>query len=122
VGNPIQMRSAGNPGAYASVVRHQGRKTGRTYQTPVWAAVTEDGFMIPIVYGADTDWLKNVLASGSAAIVHDGATSLVEHLEMIPMQSARSYFPVMTRLAHALVHVDRCLRVRRVGLEVSAGR
>jgi hypothetical protein len=46
VGNPFQLRSAGTPGAYASVLRHQGRRTGRTYQTPVWAVPTEDGFVI----------------------------------------------------------------------------
>src|SRR5215204_5149852 len=72
VGNPIQMRTAGTPGAYASVLQHQGRKTGRVYRTPVWAAATEDGFVVPIVYGARSDWLRNVLASGSASIVHGG--------------------------------------------------
>ena len=49
VGNPVQLRSAGTPGTYASVIRHQGRRTGRTYQTPVWAVPTEDGFVIAIV-------------------------------------------------------------------------
>ena len=43
VGNPLQMRSAGTPGTYASVIRHQGRTTGRIYQTPVWAVPIEDG-------------------------------------------------------------------------------
>jgi hypothetical protein len=28
VGNPLQMRSAGTPGTFASVIRHQGRRTG----------------------------------------------------------------------------------------------
>src|SRR5579859_7261653 len=46
VGNPRQMRSAGMPGKYASVIRHRGRTTGRTYETPVWAMPTEDGFVI----------------------------------------------------------------------------
>jgi hypothetical protein len=32
VGNPLQMRSAGTPGTYASVIRHRGRRTGRTYK------------------------------------------------------------------------------------------
>jgi 5,10-methenyltetrahydromethanopterin hydrogenase len=27
VGNPLQMRSAGTPGTYASVIRHRGRTT-----------------------------------------------------------------------------------------------
>jgi deazaflavin-dependent oxidoreductase (nitroreductase family) len=74
VGNPVQLRSAGTPGTFASVIRHRGRRTGRSYQTPVWAVPTEDGFVIAIVYGSGTDWLKNVLASGAAAIVHQGET------------------------------------------------
>jgi hypothetical protein len=54
VGNPLQLRSAGTLGSYASVIRHQGRRTGRTYETPVWAVPTEDGFVIAIVYGSGT--------------------------------------------------------------------
>ena len=49
VGNPLHLRSAGRAGTYASMLRHQGRRTGRTYKTPVWAMPTEDGFVIAIV-------------------------------------------------------------------------
>jgi deazaflavin-dependent oxidoreductase (nitroreductase family) len=114
VGNPLQMRSAGAPGTYASVIRHQGRTTGRSYETPVWAAPTEDGFVIAIVYGSRTDWLKNVLASGAAAIVHDGDTYAVDQPEIVPMESARAYFPATLQRIHRRIRVDRCLRVRRV--------
>jgi deazaflavin-dependent oxidoreductase (nitroreductase family) len=114
VGNPLQLRSAGMPGTYASVIRHQGRTTGRTYETPVWAVPTEDGFVIAIVYGSRTDWLKNVLAGGAAAIVHQGDTHAVGQPEIVPMDSARAYFPARIQRAQRLVHVDRCLRVRRV--------
>jgi hypothetical protein len=90
VGNPLQMRSAGTPGTYASVIRHQGRTTGRTYETPVWAVPTEDGFVIAIVYGSQTDWLKNVWASGAAAIVHEGDIYPVDEPEIVSMESARA--------------------------------
>jgi deazaflavin-dependent oxidoreductase (nitroreductase family) len=114
VGNPLQLRSAGTPGSYASVIRHQGRTTGRTYQTPVWAVPTEDGFVIAIVYGSGTDWLKNVLASGAAAILHAGATYPVDQPEIVPMERARAYFPATLQRTHRLVGVEGCLRVRRV--------
>jgi deazaflavin-dependent oxidoreductase (nitroreductase family) len=114
VGNPLQMRSAGRPGTYASVIRHQGRTTGRIYETPVWAAATEDGFAIAIVYGSRTDWVKNVLASGAAAIVHEGDTYEVDRPEIVPMESARAYFPAALQRTHRDLRVDRCLRVRRV--------
>ena len=114
VGNPLQLRSAGTPGSYASVLRHQGRRTGRTYQTPVWAAATEDGFVIAIVYGSGTDWLKNVLVSGAATIVPQGETYPVDQPEIVPMERARAYFPATLQRTHRLVGVGGCLRVRRV--------
>lgn len=114
VGNPLQMRSAGAPGTYTSVIRHPGRTTGRTYATPVWAAPTEDGFVIPIVYGSGTDWLKNVLARGSAAVVHEGETYPVDRPQIVPLASVRAYFPATIQRLHRLVGVDRCLKVRRV--------
>jgi hypothetical protein len=114
VGNPLQLRSAGKPGAYASVIRHQGRTTGRTYNTPVWAMPTEDGFMIAIVYGSRTDWLKNVLAGGAAAIVYEGDIYPVDQPEIVPMGRASSYFPPTLQRIHRRIRVDRCLQVRRV--------
>ena len=114
VGNPVQLRSAGTPGTYASVIRHRGRRTGRTYHTPVWAVPTEDGFVVAIVYGSGSDWLKNVVASGAAAIVHDGDTYSVDQPEIVPMERARAYFPATLQRTHRLVGVDGCLRVRRV--------
>jgi deazaflavin-dependent oxidoreductase (nitroreductase family) len=114
VGNPLQMRSAGTPGTYASVLKHEGRTTGRTYETPVWAVPTEDGFVIAIVYGSRTNWLKNVLASGSAAIVQEGDTYPVDRPEIVPMESVRAYFPAVLQRIDRLIRVDRCLRVRRV--------
>ena len=114
VGNPLQMRSAGTPGTYASVLRHRGRTTGRTYENPVWAVPTEDGFLIATVYGPGSDWVKNVLASGSAAIVHQGDTYLVDHPEIIPMATVRACFPSTIRRTQHLVRVEQCLRVHRV--------
>jgi deazaflavin-dependent oxidoreductase (nitroreductase family) len=114
VGNRLQMRSAGTPGRYASVIRHQGRTTGRTYETPVWAVPTEDGFVIAVVYGSGTDWLKNVLASGTAAIVNDGDTCSVGQPEIVPMASVKAYFPANIARAQRLVRADQCLRMRRV--------
>jgi hypothetical protein len=113
IGNPVQMHSAGAHGAYASVLRHEGRRTGRPYETPVWAAATEDGFVLPIVYGPATDWLKNVMDRGSAVIVHDGRSYAVDRPEIVPLDSVRNCFPAPTRLAHRLVGVRECLRVRR---------
>jgi deazaflavin-dependent oxidoreductase (nitroreductase family) len=122
VGNRVQMRSAGRSGTFASVIRHQGRRTGNTYETPVWAVPTEDGFVIAVVYGSRSDWLKNVMASGAAAIVHQGEIYPVNQPEVVPMETARAYFPATLQRTHRLIRVDRCLRVRRVKVEKTAAR
>jgi deazaflavin-dependent oxidoreductase (nitroreductase family) len=112
--NPHQMRSAGTPGAYASVIRHRGRRTGRDYETPVVAVATPDGFVIVLVYGSRTDWLRNVLATRSATVVHEGRTYDVTDPEIVPIDSVADLFAAGDRLGARLVGVTSCLRVRTV--------
>jgi deazaflavin-dependent oxidoreductase (nitroreductase family) len=110
--NPRQMRSAGTPGAYAAVIRHRGRTTGRLYETPVGAVPTEDGFVIALVYGSRTQWLRNVLASGSATIVFGGQAHEVVRPELVPTRSVEALFPAGDRRGFRLLGVSQCLRVR----------
>jgi deazaflavin-dependent oxidoreductase (nitroreductase family) len=51
------------------LVVHRGRRSGRTYQTPVNTFPTGDGFIIALTYGAEnTDWGKNVQAAGGCEL------------------------------------------------------
>jgi deazaflavin-dependent oxidoreductase (nitroreductase family) len=50
------------------VVVHQGRRSGRTFQTPVNVFPTSDGVRIALTYGADSDWVKNVVAAGGCRL------------------------------------------------------
>ena len=38
------------------------------YQTPVNVFATEDGYVLALTYGLDTDWVKNVLAAGGCEL------------------------------------------------------
>jgi len=120
--NPKQMRSAGTPGAYASVIRHRGRTSGRPYETPVGVVAADDGFLIALVYGSRTNWLQNVLASGSATIVHEGQTYGVDQPEIVPMQAVVDRFPAGDQQGFRLLAVDQALRVRRVDTEEAGAR
>jgi hypothetical protein len=114
VGNPRQLRSAGTPGAHASVLRHTGRKSGKQHQTPVTGRWTADGFVIGLPYGPNTDWLKNVLVSGSATLMHDGSSYQCDAPEVIPMGGAADDFSAAERRILRLMGVNECLRVHRV--------
>ena len=109
---PLALRSAGKQASNTSVVRHIGRRSGRTYETPVVAAQHDDSFLIALPYGNRTDWLKNVLGAGSATIVTDGRTYEVDRPEVIPMADATGYFRPKEQRMHRQFHVDAALRVR----------
>jgi deazaflavin-dependent oxidoreductase (nitroreductase family) len=110
---PLALRSAGNEGSNTSVVRHVGRRSGRAYETPVIAAQHDDSFLIALPYGKRTDWLKNVLDSGSATIVSHGHAYEVDRPEMIPMAAATGYFRAREQRMHRQFHVDSALEVHR---------
>ena len=112
--NPRQMRSAGTPGAYAAVIRHRGRVSGRPYETPVGVVSADDGFVIALPYGSRSSWLRNVLARGSATIVHDGQTYQVDHPEIVPMRTVEARFTAADQRSFRWFAVDQALRVRRV--------
>ena len=111
--DPRQMRSAGKPGAYASVICHRGRTSGRTYETPVGAVPTADGFVVALPYGRRVSWLRNVLASGSATIIHEGGVFEVDRPEVVTMASVAGIFSPGDQRSHRLFGVEECLRVRR---------
>lgn len=56
---------------WATVI-HRGRKSGTTYRTPVAAMVRGSTMTIPLPYGDDTDWVKNLLAAGGGELVRLG--------------------------------------------------
>ena len=47
---------------------HRGRRSGRTYRTPVNVFPTGHGYRFALTYGADTDWVKNVLTAGGCQL------------------------------------------------------
>jgi deazaflavin-dependent oxidoreductase (nitroreductase family) len=51
------------------VVIHVGRRSGRTYRTPV--NVFRDGqqYTFALTYGAETDWVRNVVAAGGCELI-----------------------------------------------------
>jgi hypothetical protein len=118
--NRLQRSSAGRPGASASMIRHQGRISGRSYETPIVPFATDDGFLVSLPYGPGTDWTKNVLAHGSAVLITDGRTYTVDRPEVVATDLVEDQFPPSEQRTHRLFRVDQCLRVRRVDADGTA--
>jgi deazaflavin-dependent oxidoreductase (nitroreductase family) len=74
-----------------AIVNHVGRRSGREYCNPVNLFRSGDRYVIALTYGADSQWVRNVLAAGEASVqtrgrrlrliepevVHDERQSLV---------------------------------------------
>ncbi|WP_077090378.1 nitroreductase family deazaflavin-dependent oxidoreductase [Mycobacterium rhizamassiliense] len=77
VTNPIQKMWAGWAPSFA-IIEHTGRKSGKTYRTPVSAFnATVDGrpgIAVLLTYGPDRDWLKNLRAAGGGQMRRHGKT------------------------------------------------
>ena len=114
VTRPLAMRSAGKEKSNTSIVRHVGRHSGRTYETPVVAVEHDDSILIALPYGERTDWMKNLLASGKANVVTHGRTYEVDQPQVIPMTEATSYFGGKEQKLHRRFAVGTCLRVHRM--------
>jgi deazaflavin-dependent oxidoreductase (nitroreductase family) len=113
VTNPRVLRTAGSPNASAAVIRHVGRRSGRIYETPVGPFAVGDHFVIALPYGPRADWVRNVLASGSATLVHEGHTVPVHEPEVVSTADVAAVLPSSERRTLRLFGVDQCLRVRR---------
>jgi deazaflavin-dependent oxidoreductase (nitroreductase family) len=57
-----------------AVLIHRGRKSGSEYRTPVAVTVHDGSLLVPIGYGEESDWLRNLLAAGGGQVMHRGKT------------------------------------------------
>jgi deazaflavin-dependent oxidoreductase (nitroreductase family) len=72
VSNPIQLTYAWLLPPWV-VICHRGRRTGRSYRTPVNAYKHGRTLAAVVMYGEESDWVQNVLA-GDAQVVRAGRT------------------------------------------------
>ncbi len=111
--NPRQLETAGKPGAYAAVLHHTGRKSGKPYVTPIGVTRVDDTFVTGLPYGAETDWLRNFIAAGSATLDYEGETVVVDQPRVVPVTTMRHAFPPAELRAQRLFGIEECLVMHR---------
>ena len=95
--NPVMLLLAGRKHWYAAAIRHTGRTTGRLRTTPVVADRVAGGFITPLPYGTDVDWLRNVQSSGTATITVGGRSYDVVDPQIIDAAAAGTELPARRR-------------------------
>ena len=114
VTNPILRIWAGHA-PIMGILEHTGRKSGKSYRTPLNVFSTDDGMAILLSYGPDRDWLKNITAAGGARVTSRGRTFEVTDPRMVTKAEAATHVTGAGRKVFARLPFDNgAVLLRRV--------
>jgi deazaflavin-dependent oxidoreductase (nitroreductase family) len=88
------------------VVVHRGRRSGRLYRTPVNVFATQDGYVLALTYGPDTDWVKNVLAAGGCELQTRGRVIRLGSPRLFRDEARRDVRPLERRVLRVIGVAD----------------
>ncbi len=80
-----------------AVVHHVGRTSGRAYRTPVLAFPSAKGLVIPMTYGRDVDWARNLLAAHGGEIERMGRRAALRNPRIVAFGAAEAHLPAALR-------------------------
>lgn len=104
--NKIALRKGVRP-----VLIHTGRSSGHVYQTPLDAHPVDDGYLFILVYGSESDWVKNVFASGTASLRIDGQEIELTSPRLVDGETAWHQLPAGTKRPPKFLRVTEFLRM-----------
>jgi deazaflavin-dependent oxidoreductase (nitroreductase family) len=115
--NPLVRKLAGKKHmAMAAQIHHTGRRSGRSFMTPVGAKISGVYFLIPLTFGNQSDWCRNVRAAGGATIRSQGHDYHVIEPELLDTKAARteirSTFNLSDRVFIRLMGITQVMRLR----------
>lgn len=107
-----------NPRAIARgtwpVLTHVGRRSGRTYRTPLEAHELDGGYLFVLVYGSGADWVQNVLAAGGARLRTDGGEVELVAPRVVDEEEAFRVMPADAKRPPKALRISEFLRMDTV--------
>lgn len=102
--NRLTTRVARSGRGPFALVRHIGRRSGTTYETPLILARVPEGFVAELTYGTGVNWYRNIVAAGECVIISGGKEYRIDKIEPCdPDAGIRAYgYPAafVLRLLH----------------------
>ncbi len=89
--NPVMLRIVPRTRIFA-VLEHRGRRSGKTYRTPIVVRPSPEGFLIALTYGDHVDWYRNLQAAGGV-LEWQGRRYEVGAPETVAVETALPAFP-----------------------------
>ena len=111
--NRVIGKIAGRRLSPVAYMVHQGRRSGRHYRTPVMPLPLSDGFLVSLPYGADRDWVRNVVAAGRCTLLRGGRRFELADPRLLDAAGAAPLLPAALRPALRAVPRIRFMRLSR---------
>jgi len=110
--NPVSRRIAGwMPGF--GILEYEGRRSGRTYRTPMNVFRDGDDWIFALTYGSDVHWVKNVLAAGGCRLTVRRRTVDLVHPRVF-VDRKRRLMPFPVRQILGLIRCTEFMRMSPV--------
>jgi deazaflavin-dependent oxidoreductase (nitroreductase family) len=120
---PLSRPLAGRrPFPLWAVVHHRGRRSGRSYHVPVAIRASSDSFTIPLPWGDETHWLRNVMAANGCSIRWRGTEHVATTPRVIGFEDAAGAFHPIQRFILRAAGVRSFLELERTQLEQTQPR
>jgi deazaflavin-dependent oxidoreductase (nitroreductase family) len=104
--NRIELRRGARP-----VLTHVGRSSGKTYHTPLDAHRVDGGFIFILMYGSGSDWVRNVLAAGTASVKVGSEEFELESPRVVSKDAAWQQLPEKTKAPPGFLKVTEYLQM-----------
>ena len=118
--NPLILSLAGSRRLpMFAVIYHRGRRSGRSYSTPLGARPTADGFVIPLTFGKQADWFRNVQAAGGCVIRWKGTDYPLIEPEVVDWATARTAFYPLERVVVPIMGIEHFVQLQYAPKNVS---
>ena len=112
--SPIPFSGCGLAGRpLFGILEHVGRKSGKTYRTPLNVFDTDDGVAILLTYGPNRDWLKNITAADSARMRRHGRTFEVTNPRVMSKEEAAPSVKGRSRALFSRLPFEQAVLLKR---------
>lgn len=104
--NPREVRKGTRP-----VLTHVGRTSGTAHRTPMDAHRVNGGFVFFPLYGPECDWVRNVMAAGTARLRIDGEDIALDAPRLVGRDEVAGLVPADVKLPPGPLGVTDFLRM-----------
>jgi deazaflavin-dependent oxidoreductase (nitroreductase family) len=108
--NPITRRIAGWA-PWFGIITYKGRKSGKTYRTPMNVFRRGDRYVFALTYGSDVNWVQNVVAAGECEL-RTGRRDLHLVEPELFVDPRQRQMPILIRLFLRFNRVTEFMRMR----------